>query len=167
MKIKKRYIFIGLIFLLITLITVFFLEKKELQLIVPFEKNYTEVKVVPKIDISIKESENKNNTIVIPEFKTIKVALNVLGKNYDIEIKEGSSVIDVMKKLEEESINNLFSFKYSDNYSLGSFVTEINGAKGTPGKYWIYYVNGKLASVGVSNYILKDGDIINWNQEGM
>ena len=50
---------------------------------------------------------------------------------------------------------------------MGSFVTGINNNKGSPGKYWIYYVNDKKASVGVSNYILKEGDIINWKQEGI
>ena len=50
---------------------------------------------------------------------------------------------------------------------MGSFITEINGIKGLPGKYWIYYVNDKLASVGVSKYVLKEGDIINWKNEGI
>lgn len=60
-----------------------------------------------------------------------------------------------------------FSFKGKEYSSLGYFVEEINRNKGTPGKYWIYYVNGKEASVGISKYILKNGDIIKWSQEGI
>jgi hypothetical protein len=50
---------------------------------------------------------------------------------------------------------------------LGNFIDEINGIKGTKGRYWIYYINNKKASVGVSKYFVKNGDIIKWSQEGI
>ncbi|MBK5215473.1 MAG: DUF4430 domain-containing protein [Candidatus Pacebacteria bacterium] len=166
-KTKKQYISIGLSLFIIILILSFFFKEKELPLIVPYEQNYKEVEVGAKTEKLIEEKVSQIGPKALSE-ETIKVSLTVLDKKYDIEIKKDSSLIEVMKKIELESINeNKFSFKYTDNYSLGSFITEINGARGTPGKYWIYYVNGELASVGVSNYILKDGDIINWSQEGV
>lgn len=94
--------------------------------------------------------------------KTIQVSLSVLGKTYDTEVKENSTVFDVMKKMEGEG---MFNFKFTENPGMGAFVTEINGAKGKPGEYWLYYVNDKKATVGISNYTLKNGDIINWKQE--
>ena len=98
--------------------------------------------------------------------KNVKVSLEVLDKKYKTNIEENSTVFEVMKKIEEENTeDNLFNFKYIEYASLGSFITEINGIKGTPGKYWIYYINSKEASVGVSKYILKSGDIISWKQE--
>ena len=98
--------------------------------------------------------------------KNVKVSLEVLNKKYETNIEENSTVFKVMKKIEEKNTeDNLFNFKYTEYASLGSFITEINGIKGTSGKYWIYYVNGKEASVGVSKYILKSGDIISWKQE--
>jgi hypothetical protein len=44
---------------------------------------------------------------------------------------------------------------------MGIFIEEINGIRGD-NKYWIYSVNGIEASVGVSRFRLKSGDIISW-----
>jgi hypothetical protein len=49
------------------------------------------------------------------------------------------------------------------NYpGLGFFVTDFETLHAGNGKYLLYYINGKEANVGVSSYILKDGDIIEW-----
>jgi len=109
---------------------------------------------------------NKQNQFVslaggkdLPE-KYVNVSLIVLNNEYNTDIKEGSSLFDVMEKIKKE--NNNFDFKYKEYPSLGIFIEGINGVNGGGGKYWIYFVNKKEASVGVSNYILKEGDIINW-----
>jgi hypothetical protein len=48
----------------------------------------------------------------------------------------------------------------------GPYVDSINGiAGGTGGKYWAFYVNGKLASVGADAYETKAGDKIEWKFE--
>jgi hypothetical protein len=69
-----------------------------------------------------------------------------------------------MNNLQNNKENN-FSFETKEYPSLGIFVEGINGINETPGKYWIYYVNGKEASIGISKYILKSGDVIFWKQE--
>lgn len=52
------------------------------------------------------------------------------------------------------------------NYpGLGFFVTDIGTLRAIDGKSLLYYINGKQASVGVSSYTLKDGDIIEWKLE--
>jgi len=93
--------------------------------------------------------------------KKIITELNILGKSYSTETEEGVSVYDVMKSVEDHS----FSFKATNYPGLGYFIEEINGIKGSPGKYWFYYVNGKEANVGVSKYFIKSGDIISWEQK--
>ncbi len=165
MKTKKQYIKIGLILFLIILISTFFFKEKERIPVASLESNYNEEKFKSQEELPFKVSSPKIETESLP-VKKIKVSLTILDKKYYVEIINNSSVIDAMKQIEKES-SNLFSFKYIDNASLGSFITEINGEKGTPGKYWIYYINGELASVGVSNQILNEGDIINWSQEGI
>src|SRR3989339_1604942 len=85
------------------------------------------------------------------------VLLDVLGQDYKVAIKEGDTVYNVMNNLQNQKEKN-FTFKYKEYPSLGIFVDEINGVKGSPGKYWIYYVNDKEASVGVSKNISKEGD---------
>ncbi|HEY5587934.1 MAG TPA: DUF4430 domain-containing protein [Candidatus Paceibacterota bacterium] len=168
MKKQKRYIIIGSISLLLIVISfIFFFKQKELLLVVPYEQNYKEIKVESKVETFIKEgvSQTVHKALSV---QGIKISLNVLDKKYNTEIKEKSSLFEAMEKIKKESAEGkIFDFKYKETPGLGNFITEINGEKGTPGRYWIYYVNGKLASVGVSNYILKEGDIINWNQDGM
>ncbi len=104
----------------------------------------------------------------IPKQKVIQkensVSLDVLGNTYNTKIKVGTTVYDAMKTLQDTKKSN-FSFHSRDYSSLGSFVDEINGVKGTPGKYWIYYINNKKASLGISKYILKTEDHISWKQE--
>ncbi len=112
----------------------------------------------------------KGEEILIPQEspktfsdEKIKAYLTVENKKYEIETKNNSSVFEIMQKIKEE--NSEFSFKYKEHTGLGVFVTEINGKKGGKDGYWIYYVNGVEASVGVSNYKIKNGDIISWKYE--
>ena len=98
------------------------------------------------------------------EINSIFVSLGVLDKNYELKINEGSNVFDLMQQLQNEKKDE-FSFKYKEYLDMGVFIYEINGIEGKSGEYWIYYVNGKEASVGVSTYILKEGDSILWKQE--
>lgn len=124
-----------------------------------FKKDEKEVVVIPQ---QVVESEVKEE-VVSREIKTVPtVSLEVLGEKYKGEIKEGDTVYLIMKRLVEREN---FSFNYKEYPSMGIFVNEINGIKGEPGKYWIYYVNGVEASVSVSKYILKEGDVISWKQE--
>lgn len=96
--------------------------------------------------------------------KNIKVYMVILDKKYETEIKEGATVYDAMKSIESVKENN-FSFKIKEYPGLGIFVDGINGIMGTSGKYWIYYVNDKEASVSVSKYKINNGDVISWKYE--
>lgn len=46
----------------------------------------------------------------------------------------------------------------------GPFVDAINGQK-QEGKYWGFYVNGKMAQVGAAAYITQGGEDIEWKLE--
>ncbi len=166
---KKQYRYIGAgLIILIFLGVLYFRREKEISLTVPREQNYI------LDEEKIKEQIPSPNTIKIKDLKSpetyqnIKISLVVKDKSYGTELKEGSSVFDAMQQIEKENLkDNQFSFKYTENSGLGIFIKEINGNAGSSGKYWIYYVNDKKAQVGVSKYILKEGDIIRWNQEGI
>jgi len=60
-----------------------------------------------------------------------------------------------------------FAFTSKEYAGLGHFVESINGIKNNPqeNKYWIYYINGQSAPVGISQYVLKKGDVIEWKFE--
>lgn len=50
--------------------------------------------------------------------------------------------------------------------SYGPYVDSINGIQGgTDGKYWSFYVDGKLAEVGANDYKAKGGELIEWKFE--
>lgn len=48
------------------------------------------------------------------------------------------------------------------HYSFGDMVTAIDGTKGAGPKYWTFYINGKMASVGAGSYTAKSTDILTW-----
>jgi hypothetical protein len=68
-----------------------------------------------------------------------------------------------MNKIKSE--NNDFDFSGREHSGLGFFVEKINDKNNTNFSYWIYYINDRQAEVGVSSYVLQDGDIINWRLE--
>lgn len=49
--------------------------------------------------------------------------------------------------------------------SIGTFVNSIDNTKNEDNKYWMFYVEGKLASESADKYITKDGEKIEWRYE--
>lgn len=50
--------------------------------------------------------------------------------------------------------------------SFGTYVDSINGLKGgVNGKYWTFYVDGKMANVGADAYTAKGGEEIVWKYQ--
>lgn len=92
--------------------------------------------------------------------------LTVNDEEYKLNIPENSTVYEMMQLLTASSIKP-FIFKTKEFTGLGHFVESINGVKndGKTGKYWIYYINGESAQVGISNYIIQKEDKIEWKYE--
>lgn len=97
---------------------------------------------------------------------TIKASIVVLGKSYDAYVSEGKNIYDLMTVLANNSKDTNFTFHAQEYKGMGYFIDTINGVSGSPGAYWVYYINDKKATVGISQYILKEGDSIRWAQEG-
>ena len=83
---------------------------------------------------------------------------------YEAEIPEGKTVYEFM-----EILRNAQGLRFNGKpfSGLGFFVEEINGVRNNPQarKYWVYYVNGKKANIGISQYIVQSHDIIEWKYE--
>jgi len=44
-------------------------------------------------------------------------------------------------------------------------VNEVNEIQNTNEKYWVYYINGEEAQTGISTYLIKPNDTIEWKYE--
>lgn len=80
--------------------------------------------------------------------------------SYKLQVTGTSTVYELM-------LNSQLNFKSKTFSGLGEFVEEINGLKNDAqtGKYWIYYINGESAKLGISQQTVKPNDIITWNYE--
>ncbi|HUC88704.1 MAG TPA: DUF4430 domain-containing protein [Candidatus Paceibacterota bacterium] len=145
MKKNKSYIYIFLILIICISISVF---------------AFVKFSPTPGVgDIPYTWSRGINQNVSTSDTVTL-IAQN---KTYTIQIKNGNTVYDAMNTLENTKGSN-FTFHTKEYSGLGNFIDDINGSKGTPGNYWIYYVNNKEAPIGISKYVLKSGDVISWEQ---
>lgn len=71
---------------------------------------------------------------------------------------------DAMQKL---ILDKKITAQMKEFPGLGFFVEEINGIKNNPqtNEYWIYYINGASAQIGISQYKIKNNDLITWKYE--
>ena len=74
-------------------------------------------------------------------------------------IRAGTSLYDALSSAGD---NGQVVFSGKSYPMLGFFVNDIGSLHNGNGKYLFYYINGKEASVGVSSYIPKDGDVVEW-----
>lgn len=120
----------------------------------------------------VEKIPNERNEVVVPkpqstvllddETKLIQVNLFSGGVGYIANVVLGASVYDVMTTL---ASTTAFRFKAKHYSSMGYFIEEIDGVKNSNGAYWTLYVNGKYSPIGASDYVLKEGDNIEWKFE--
>jgi len=98
---------------------------------------------------------NANNSLTIQQFNNSTESS--LITSYQLQVTNTSTAIEAMKGAE-------LNFKTKNFSDLGEFVEEINGMKNDPhaGKYWMYFINGESAKLGISTQIVKPGDLIEW-----
>lgn len=76
--------------------------------------------------------------------------------------EESGSLESLMEKRRTDGLLDYTSRSYP---SLGSFVESIDGLKNQGGSYWMLYINGMSASVGMSQAAVVPGDHIEWRYE--
>lgn len=158
---KKRKIKIGIVALIfIILLCVFFLslniKPKKISTITNSIDNPT------GLAYEAQDKKVNSNLVENLEIKQEIAFLEINGAKYESEISENISVYEFMEKLKNEGKINFVEKNY---IGIGKFIEEINGIKGKDNKYWIYYVNEKKADIGVSDYKLKNKDIVSWKYE--
>jgi len=95
----------------------------------------------------------------------IETQLVVDEQVYSMSIAEGTNVIDFMKLV--QSKNEDFSFSGTEYEGMGMLVEQINEVENNMDEsmFWSLYVNDELAQVGASQYLIQDGDKIEWRYE--
>lgn len=132
------------------------LPKKEAQLPVTTRAS-SSVVVVPVVPPSSVVSEEGK--------EMISATLSIDGKSFTHQLPKGANVGALL--VSAQSVGEI-SFQGKEYSGLGMLVVGINGKENNNDKnnlYWIYSVNGKKATVGVSQYVLSSGDVVSWSYE--
>lgn len=88
-----------------------------------------------------------------------KATFKIGDDEFVIQVSEHTTVYDAMNSLVSEG---KMTFDGKVYQGLGFFVTQINSLTSGDGKNLMYYINDTEASLGVSSYVIKEGDIIEW-----
>lgn len=115
--------------------------------------------------------DKSTTTKEIPEISSAKeksysnqysIELLINDKKLSLNFTPG----DTLEKVIKDAVSkNLVNIKGENFSGLGFFVESINGIEAKNGNTWIYYINGKKATVGVSSYKLQKEDLIEWKYE--
>jgi hypothetical protein len=92
----------------------------------------------------------------------LAAVVEVGDERYPIAVAQGTTALGAMEVAQRETA---FDFAGTAYEGLGFFVQEVNGTASTTDHFWIYYINGEEAQVGVSDYIVQEGDVITWLYE--
>lgn len=82
----------------------------------------------------------------------------VVEKTINYEGQNGKTALDLLRASHQVT---------SQDSSIGVFVTGIDDTQNQDNKYWMFYVDGKLAALGADQYQTKDGDKIEWRYESL
>ena len=94
----------------------------------------------------------------------INTTIQINDQKYNLKLKENATAYDAMQQLATDQKITATMKEYK---GMGYFLEEINGIKNDNqnNKYWIYYINGQSAQMGISSYVLKNNDLITWKYE--
>lgn len=105
-----------------------------------------------------KEKNASINAILIIDFG------NGTAWHFNLSLENRNAT--VYKALNKAARQNGFEIKATYYEQYDSYFIESIAGKGGNGKYWVYYVNGKMGEVGADKKVVKEGDIIEWKLEG-
>lgn len=104
-------------------------------------------------DDATEEAETTADEVTV-DFDILIDGEAVADLSEEITVPEGTYLLDAME----------------DTYELeedGGFISAIEGYEQDEdaGRYWLYYINDEMPSVGAADYELEEGDQIEWRLE--
>lgn len=161
---RKQKIYISMVFIFILLGLFIFVFFKS-----PPSKINTEIPIKQTISSNPETATtteikpiSETNSSQNPVKKEIRITLKTKDTIYTASVPTNSSVYDAMN-----IISSTTSFRFKAKYysGLGYFIQEVNEITNLNGTYWTLYINGLYSTKGASQYVLKNGDIIEWKFE--
>ncbi|OGH76866.1 MAG: hypothetical protein A2469_00295 [Candidatus Magasanikbacteria bacterium RIFOXYC2_FULL_40_16] len=107
--------------------------------------------------------KQNNPNKIIEQAQENKASIIVNGQNYSAEFPAGATGYDFLVLLSKQTDFKFNGIDYGGD--LGFFVNEVNEIQNTNEKYWVYYINGEEAQTGISTYLIKPNDTIEWKYE--
>ena len=103
-------------------------------------------------------------TTLVDSPKKVAIAQNIItikiaDADIQLPIQKNASLYTILLAGKTAGQIHFTGKSYS---GIGFFISSIGNLKEGDGKYLIYYVNGIEASVGISSYVPKAGDVIEW-----
>lgn len=80
------------------------------------------------------------------------------ARTYEYTFTDKKTAYDALKETAEKENISL----ETQQYNFGVFVKSIGGKETSAEIAWIYFVNGEAGQVAADQYILQDGDRIEW-----
>ena len=162
-KIIFSYILIIFIIGFISFFVLFFSDKKQKYI----EQKQPDVSVGYKIQLDTQPQAQvfrakQELQSLKEEYNTSYATLKITDQEFIVPITNDTTVYDAMYKLSSEG---KIKFEGKEYVGLGFFVTAVNSLKSGNGKNLIYYINNTQASVGISTYVIQEGDVIEWKLE--
>lgn len=90
-------------------------------------------------------------------------SINIRGNEvvFIDSFENGTTVLEGLSKVSAREDG--FEIKIDEYEGLGSLVTAIASLEnGADNKYWQYLVNNKMPMIGAGQYVLEDGDKVQW-----
>lgn len=121
------------------------------------EAETTNVEEVPEseeaAEDATEESETSSEEVTV-DFDILIDGETVTDLSEEVTVPEGTYLLDAMH----------------DTYDVqeeGGFISAIEGYEQDEdtGRYWLYYINDEMPSVGAAEYELEEGDYIEWRLE--
>ena len=157
---KKLYPGISIAIVFCIAVILFYINNKEKREVA---KNILPVSLIPSLETKdVEKNVQRIKTVESSEENTLSATVLAGESIVKLPFIIGASFYDALMQAKNEG---QITFSGKNYLGLGFFVTDIGSLHSGSGKNLLYYINGKQASVGVSSYLLKDGDIIEWKLE--
>ena len=93
---------------------------------------------------------------------TFKFIAPTFSKEFPIKVAPQNTVYEAMQQLQKQ-----IPIKFKNFSAFGAFVEAIDDMTNNPNTnlFWIYYINGQAAKLGISYIKLNPNDVITWRYE--